>query len=386
MLIRRLPARVMALAMMMVALASSPAGAQSGEPHWQAVATAAITPGADRVALSIRRDVGAGSFRIRVDGGSVHIRSVLMTAEHAPVKDVPLRLVLGPGETTDLPASATRVRDLTILVTPASSEGVSLTILAPAAARPVAAPRQQGHSPPTGEDRGELPANVRAIAAGAILTGASATVIPLGRDKGRLDWIGIQVAEGSTNLAEVRITLAGGEVVRFGVGGPATAGDVIALALPGEAGYSVSSISVLPAPNLPPRGRTVIKVLARYAPGWTGETGENRQMSAGWVLAGAVRPAGRRSERQVVAVGDDLGRYRRLRLVARNGDVDVRDITIAGSDGGRETRSINQPLLRDQLLAPIDLAGARQVDRVTVSARARSAHAPETVLEVWLQH
>lgn len=386
MLIRRLPARVTAFVIVTIALLCGPAGAQSDDQPWQDVATTTITPGADRVALSIGRDVRTGSFRIRVDGGSVFIRSVLVTAENAPVKEVPLRLILGPGETTDVPASATRIRDVAILVTPAWSEGISLTILAPAAARSTAAAPQQGPKTPTEKGRGELPANLRAIAAGAIIPGSAATAIPIGRDKGRLDWIGIQVAEGSASLAEVRMTLTGGEMLRFGVGRPATMGDVIALALPGEGGHSVSSISVLPAPNAPPRGRAVIQVLARYAPGWTGEAGENRQISAGWVLAGVVRPAGRRSERQVVTVGDDLGRYRRVRLLARNGDIDVREIIIAGSGGGREIRSINQPLIRDQPLAPIDLEGARQVDSVTVAARARSAHAPETVLEVWLQH
>lgn len=386
MLIRPPPARACLRVAATIALMCFTAGARADTQPWHEAAVTRIPPGADRVALSLGRDVPDGSLRIRVDGGSVFIRSVRITGEGARVTETPLRRVLGAGETADVSTGAKRVRDVAVLLAPADSDAVSLTLLVPSSATPVAAPPAQDAATPRREPAAALPRDVRMIAARAVNAGLASAPIPVGRDKGRFDWIGIQVAEGAAAIAEVRLTLSGGEVLRFGVGSTVTTGDVVALALPGDGGHSVSSIAVLPQPNGPPQGRAVVEVLARYATGWVGETGENRQMAAGWVLAGIARPAGRRSERQVIAVGDELGRYRRIRLVARNGDIDLREIVIAGSGGGRETRSVNQPLFRDQPLAAIDLDGARQVDTVTVSARARSAHAPDTVVEVWLQH
>lgn len=382
----RAPTTVAALLLAAIVLLSSPARAHAGERPWQDVATLRLSPGADRVVVPFGSQARERTLRIRIDGGSVFIRSVRISREGAPATETPLRLVLGPGEAMDLPAGATPIREVSVFVTPVSSETISVTVLAPpGSGAPVTGPGT-GSAPRGSQPGNGLPPGLRVIAVGTIDQAAAGPAIPIGRDKGRLDWIGLQIAEGHASLAEIRMTLTGGEVLRFGVARPVSAGDVVALALPGETGHSVANVSVLATPGVPARGRAVVQVLARYASGWTGETGENRQLSAGWVLAGVVRPASRRGEPQVIAVGEELGRYRRIRLVARNGDIDLREVVIGGSGGGRDARSLNQPLFRDQPLAPIDLEGARQIDTVTISARARSAHATATALEVWLQH
>jgi len=109
-----------------------------------------------------------------------------------------------------------------------------------------------------------------------------------------------------------------------------------------------------------------------------------RGASDNWQLLGSKRVGFFRFDRDVIDVGRGEGQFRAIALMAREGPVGVREITVVYGNDEVQRIDLHQRLRGEERSKPIELAGgARFIKRIEITARSRQASRGRSVLEVY---
>lgn len=105
-----------------------------------------------------------------------------------------------------------------------------------------------------------------------------------------------------------------------------------------------------------------------------------------WVVLGE-QTVGFEAERDVIRVGQQEGRFSRIRLEVRGNDVYVNDIRVRFRDGTQDTFQIRQEIRAGSRSQPLDLTGDRRViETIELAYRARPGFRGKAVVAVLGDH
>ncbi len=121
---------------------------------------------------------------------------------------------------------------------------------------------------------------------------------------------------------------------------------------------SVVGVTVIKRPSWRP-GQNRLELLGlerqRPRPSLGSEPG---RAPPGWVLFGAQR-VGYQVDRDVIDIGQDIGRFTRIALSVRDADVYLREITLVYANGQRDTKEIYTSIPANSRTRPIEIEGSR---------------------------
>lgn len=149
----------------------------------------------------------------------------------------------------------------------------------------------------------------------------------------------------------------------------------------------VREVSVTKRPGLRP-GETNVQLLGRVDAGpppgpppgqWSGV---GPKIPPGWVLFG-VQEVSFRGERDVIRVGEQLGRFERLALRVSDNDIFLRELTIVYGNGERDRKVIETSIPAGSQTRPIDLRGDRFIREIELVYRSNPNYRTPAVVEVY---
>jgi hypothetical protein len=144
------------------------------------------------------------------------------------------------------------------------------------------------------------------------------------------------------------------------------------------------------------KGQARVEVTGQYAEGWLGSGGEGRKYNEGWVLLGAQTAGFTGFDRDTIAVGANEGGFSRLRVVAKDRAITLREVRVKFLSGPDEVFTMNERVDPDMPYGPLDFKGGK-APIASIEAKYRSrfdilkglksvlAGTP-AVVQIWGQH
>ena len=342
---------------------------------------------------------------IVITGRSVYVRAIrLKYAAHTTGTgrqfDMPLHRLLLSGETTaDFPTlrDGLALQSVAIDVNPAGYGGLSavFTLMGSSDAPSQDAPSQTASAMTTGSVTQTAATPAMLDPREWVLVGSTAAhpsltrdTVVIGRAKGRFDRLVISSRGGDTPVQSVVVTPLSGPAYAIDLRTTIAAGTlsrVIAI----EPADFVRDVAISYATAAASANAVVVEVRGHYADNWLGTIGENRQINGGWVLLGTVDVIAsphRPMARDALRVPGQDGQFKRLRLVARRGAVEMAGLIVDAGSGRQQSMPINTVLVPDQEQMPIVLDTPQAIESVALSPRLHSTSRIDATVEVWAQY
>lgn len=364
-------------------------------------AVAAYAASDDRVTFEIvkprARSAAAGLLsHVAIQGldATVYVKHLTVLAGgHAT--EIPVRRVLGPGDGSgpiDLRTGGAVVRSVIVHIQANRQAPGRVALYVPGGS--AAATAIVSNAEPADDPEANLDAGMTPVGRYTAMPGVERHALRLGASKGRFTSLVLRMREGAIALEAVRIVYNTGEVQTVAFGRAFGAGDRTRdIALERDSFISEIQFAIAPLRT----GRAVLDLYGTYAEGWTGETGESKTYTAGWVMLGI-----RRATRDHLALGlpgtgvadetrvaPGLGRFKKLRFVARDGAMSLGVVTVLFDDGERGVIQVGQALARDQTSQPVSIEDGgrgRGVAAITLPPASKIAARRDGYVEVWGQN
>jgi hypothetical protein len=141
------------------------------------------------------------------------------------------------------------------------------------------------------------------------------------------------------------------------------------------------------------KGQARVEIYGQFAEGWLGPEGRGRQYNEGWVLLGA-QTAGRflRTETDVIPVGSNEGRFKRVRVTVKDRALVFDELRIIYNNNEEEVIPVKTTVAANSTYGPVDLkAGSRRIKEIRAKYRsavvdAKAVGRGASVVEIWAQH
>jgi hypothetical protein len=144
------------------------------------------------------------------------------------------------------------------------------------------------------------------------------------------------------------------------------------------------------------KGQARVEVTGQYAKGWLGSGGEGRQYNEGWVLLGAQTAGFTGFDHDTIGVGENEGGFTRLRIVAKDRAITLKEIRVKFASGPDEVFTMRERIDPGTPYGPLEFKGGQAPIRV-IEARYRSRfdlmkglksviEGKPAVVEIWGQH
>jgi hypothetical protein len=164
------------------------------------------------------------------------------------------------------------------------------------------------------------------------------------------------------HMISIRLVYFNGFAEDFRVDRLIREGSDLPIDLRGERGY-IRRIEMVYRSRPDFRGEAVIRVFGE--PARRGPPGPPPSSGGDWVELGCKAVSLFRGDRDTVTVGRREGRFKAIRLHARNADVEIRRVTVVYSNGEPDDLPTRHFLRRGGYTPPMDLKGwERRIDRV----------------------
>ncbi len=373
------------------AVAQSCAGApHPSQPHLRELAGTCGT-----ATFAISADTRqAGDLSLVVMRGQVYVRSLRLLYGNGATRtqaEIRLHRLLTEGEAS--PAFATSREGLALVA-------VSIDTAPPGSgADPVllALGGRGGQPLTTGSLQGP-PGRITALAADQWVLAGSATanlearrdLIEIGRQKGRFEVLALSIRGRDLPVQSVQVIPFDRQPFAIELGTTLTNGILSAPIVldPPDFVRAVQITYGTPSPSALQRS-TIVEVRGRQTASWSGQLGENRQYSGGWLLLGTidvvVQPHQPRLPLRLT--GRD-GQFKKLRFVARRGAVDLIGATVQAGDGRDETVAVNSLLSPDQPSTPVGFSNgvALPIASIRILPRLHAQSRVDATVEVWAQY
>ncbi|MGE0628714.1 MAG: DUF2541 domain-containing protein [Hyphomicrobiaceae bacterium] len=141
------------------------------------------------------------------------------------------------------------------------------------------------------------------------------------------------------------------------------------------------------------KGQARIEVYGQFSPGWLGPDGRGRKYNEGWVLLGS-QTAERflRTETDVIPVGRNEGRFKRVRITVTDRALVFDELRIVYTDNQEEVIPVKTTIAANSTYGPVELkSGSRSIKEVRARYRsavidAKAAGRGASVVRIWAQH
>jgi hypothetical protein len=367
-----------------VVLASllGPASAQVGSDVWERIEARRVVATSETLALPVgRRDGRYSTVRVNVPGDPIFVRQISIVYTDGSVREVALRRLVGHGEALPTLPAREGISEIRLLVkADAVASNPIVEVLGEVSLGHLERPR------PVALAQGVPPGWI-SLGYKRLASPDGRDTIRIGREKGRFDRLAVRAVDGIVALSSVRLLHGNGETRDYSIGREL------------EAGARTPELPVDPSNPLLDvvlTGRrsgaaASVEIIARYAEDYAGAEGHVRASNAGWLLLGAQPIAKLGIDRGEYLIDPRLGRIGKLRLTARNGGVDVREVVLRYWGGQVERLPVNRLLQKDETTAPFELKPAGDSDEpglrsVVVSHPPGKSGRGDAIVEVWGQY
>jgi hypothetical protein len=148
----------------------------------------------------------------------------------------------------------------------------------------------------------------------------------------------------------------------------------------------IREVSVTKQPRFRP-GETTVQLIGVVDAGPSGPppgqwSGVGPKIPQGWVLFG-VQEVNFRGDRDVIRVGEQMGRFERLALRISDNDIFLRELTIVYGNGDRDRKIIETAIPAGSQTRPIELRGDRFIREIELVYRSNPARRDPAVVEVY---
>lgn len=176
-------------------------------------------------------------------------------------------------------------------------------------------------------------------------------VIEVGRREGRFEALRIAVEDGDVQIREMTVVYGNGDRQRFEVDGVIRAGQRSRpIDLKGNERFIKQIELRYRSVGRPGRGDERAKVSI------FGKEAGRRHARDDWELLGTEKVDFRR-DRDIIRVGRKEGRFEALRLAVKDGDVQVREMTVVYGNGDKQRFEVDGIIREGEQTRPIDLKG-----------------------------
>jgi hypothetical protein len=129
------------------------------------------------------------------------------------------------------------------------------------------------------------------------------------------------------------------------------------------------------------KGQARIEVTGQYADGWLGPNGEGKKFNAGWVLLGAQTAGFTGFDKDIITVGKNEGGFTKLRVVAKDRAITLREIRVVFVSGPDEVFTMRERVDPGNPYGPLEFKSGRSAKGLKNLFEGTPA-----VVELWGQH
>jgi len=225
--------------------------------------------------------------------------------------------------------------------------------------------------------------------------GIDRDVIKVGGEIGKFDRIRLRVLGNDVHLNTLTVLYMDGTTQDLAVDADIRANTRTSwLEVEGTKFIREIQMSYRSKPNF--KGQARLEVTGQYAEGWLGPTGEGKQYNAGWVLIGAQTAGFTGFDRDTITVGKNEGGFTRLRVVAKDRAITLREVRVVYFSGADEVFTMRERVDPGQPYGPLEFKGGRSAIK-EIQAKYRSRYdlakgvknlfdGTPAVVEIWGQH
>jgi len=400
--------RKLAVAALILALAGAESGTRA-EEKLTVIGTENMDLGASGVAIDVSKAKGAyRAIRLRSKSGTTRITRVQLIYADGTIHDEDRAFTLAGGERSHTIGDNGRDRFIDrVSITNQPGKGqVVLDVLGiqtgngARMARPKAATgdiaatdtaaKPDPSAPGTVKDGGDVMFGYQNV--GFAL---DRDIIKVGGEAGKFDRIRLRVLGNDIHIVSLKVVYIDGSSEDLAIDAEVKANKKTQwLELKNENFIREIQMVYRSSPSL--KGQARVEVTGQYAKGWLGSGGEGRQYNEGWVLLGAQTAGFTGFDHDTIGVGENEGGFTRLRIVAKDRAITLKEIRVKFTSGPDEVFAMRERVDPGTPYGPLEFKGGRAPIKV-IEARYRSRfdlmkglksviEGKPAVVEIWGQH
>lgn len=220
-------------------------------------------------------------------------------------------------------------------------------------------------------------------------------VIKVGGEIGKFDRVRLRVLGNDIHINSLKVAYLDGTSDDVAVDAEIKANTRTGwFAIRGDRFIREIEMSYRSKPNF--KGQARIEVTGQYAPGWLGPDGEGVRYNEGWLLLGAQTAGFTGYDKDIIPVGKNEGGFSRLRIMARDRAITLREIRVIFFSGPDEVFQMRERVDPGTPYGPLEFKGGRAAIK-EISAKYRSRfdlakglknlfEGTPAVVEIWGQH
>jgi hypothetical protein len=225
--------------------------------------------------------------------------------------------------------------------------------------------------------------------------GIDRDVIKVGGEIGKFDRLRLRVLGNDVHINNLKVVYMDGSEQDLAVDADIRANTRTSwLEVQGSKFIREIQMSYRSKPNF--KGQARIEVTGQYADGWLGPNGEGKKFNAGWVLLGAQTAGFTGFDKDTITVGKNEGGFVKLRVVAKDRAITLREIRVVFFTGPDEVFTMRERVDPGNPYGPLEFkAGRSAIKEIQAKYRSRFDLAKglknlfegtPAVVEVWGQH
>ena len=225
--------------------------------------------------------------------------------------------------------------------------------------------------------------------------GLDRDVIKVGGEIGKFDRLRLRVLGNDVHINSLKVVYMDGTEQNLAVDADVRANTRTSwLEVQGDKFIREIQMNYRSKPNF--KGQARIEVTGQYADGWLGPGGEGKKYNAGWVLLGAQTAGFTGFDKDTIAVGKNEGGFTKLRVVAKDRAITLREVRVVFFSGPDEVFTMRERIDPGNPYGPLEFKGGRAgIKEIQAKYRSRFDLAKglknlfegtPAVVEVWGQH
>mgnify|MGYP001809980601 CR=1 FL=1 len=225
--------------------------------------------------------------------------------------------------------------------------------------------------------------------------GIDRDVIKVGGEIGKFDRLRLRVLGNDVHINNLKVVYMDGSEQDLAVDADIRANTRTSwLEVQGSKFIREIQMSYRSKPNF--KGQARIEVTGQYADGWLGPNGEGKKFNAGWVLLGAQTAGFTGFDKDTITVGKNEGGFVKLRVVAKDRAITLREIRVVFFTGPDEVFTMRERVDPGNPYGPLEFkAGRSAIKEIQAKYRSRFDLAKglknlfegtPAVVEIWGQH
>ncbi len=249
---------------------------------------------------------------------------------------------------------------------------------------------QRGWSP-------QRPDNWAKLGQQSVGFGVDRDVIQVGQQEGRFRSLRLFVKGSDIRMVEMKVIYGNGELEVLPVNRQMRAGtDTGELDLRGDA-RAIQQVEFVYKSRPSFRGQAVVELWGRHVnddrrgpgrgpgPGFSGPPPQRffaGEVPPGWVKFGA-QTVGFQAERDIVRVGREAGRYRRIAIRVLRNDIFMREINVVYGRGDSDIIPINAEIAANGVTQPIDMKRDGRINEIQLVYQSKPNFRGQAVVEIY---